>query len=95
MRIVKPCRPSAATDGRGEARTPAGPDNEPPHRSWGADGVPFRAIARQQAQQRRNAEIRSMPGDQRVQAIPAGPVARPAVWAATSARDIEPEDMRG
>ena len=61
--------------GERRERTPAGPDNGPPHRSWGAEGVPLRAIARQQSQQLRNAEIRSMPSDQRIQIIPAGAVA--------------------
>jgi hypothetical protein len=76
MRIVKPCRPSAATDGRGEARKNAGRSGQlTPAQVVGAEGVPLRAIARQQSQRLRNAEIRSMPSDQRIQIIPAGPVA--------------------
>ena len=54
MRIVKRCRPSAATDGRGEARKNAGRSGQStPAQVVGAEGVPLRAIARQQSQQLR------------------------------------------
>ena len=53
MRIVKPCRPSAVTDGRGEVRKNAGRSGQlTPAQVVGAEGVPLRAIARQQSQQR-------------------------------------------
>jgi hypothetical protein len=41
----------------------------------GTEGLPLGAVVRQQAQQLGNAEAGSVPGDQRVQAIPAGSIA--------------------
>ena len=82
MRRVKPCRPSAAIDPHGgpprlimgegrRERTPAGPDNGLRTGHTRSASVAWD----NRPQQFRNAEIRSMPGDQRVQAISAAPVA--------------------